>query len=149
MNIFEQELAEIEVSYSQRVSANNRIKIKAAKDVFDAVHLFWPGFDHVEYFYVLFLNRNNQVLGSHMVSKGGFTGTVIDIRVIFQVALKVCATSIICLHNHPSGNLAPSDADHIVTKKIKSAGELLDISLLDHLIITSESFYSFAENGDL
>ena len=143
------QLAEIDVSYSHRVSVNNRIKISSSSDVCATARLFWPGYDHVEYFYALYLNRNNQVLGNHLISKGGFTGTVIDIRVIFQVALKVCATSIICLHNHPSGNLSPSDCDISVTKKIKSAAELLDISLLDHLIITSESFYSFADNGDI
>jgi len=149
MNIMDFQLAEIDVSYSHRVSVNNRIKISQAKDACVTARLFWPGYDHVEYFYVLYLNRNNQVLGNHLISKGGFTGTVIDIRVIFQVALKVCATSIICLHNHPSGNLTPSDADLSITRKIKDAGKILEISLLDHLIITSESFYSFADNGDL
>jgi len=149
MNIFDYAVAEIEVSYSHRIPARDRIKIQSSQDVYNACLQFWPGFDHVEYFYILFLNRNNQLLGVHQVSKGGFTGTVIDVRVIFQVALKASSTSIIACHNHPSGNLAPSDADLQITQKIKDAGKLLDIQLLDHLIVTSESFHSFADNGEL
>jgi DNA repair protein RadC len=86
-------------------------------------------------------------LGVHQISKGGFTGTVVDVRVIFQVALKTCSTSIVAIHNHPSGNLTPSDADHQITMKIKDAGKLLDIHLVDHLIITSESYRSMADEG--
>jgi DNA repair protein RadC len=149
MNIFDQSVAEIEVSYSQRIPAKDRIKVCGASDAFEATKLFWPSTDHVEYFYVLYLNRNNQILGCHQISKGGFTGTVIDVRVIYQIALKACATSIICLHNHPSGNLTPSDADQQITQKIKEAGRLLDIQLLDHLVITSEKYYSFADEGML
>lgn len=107
--------AEIEVSYSHYIPARERIKIQPSKDVFNTCNLFWPGFDHVEYFYILFLNRNNQLLGVHQLSKGGFTGTVINVRVIFQVALKASATSIIACHNHPSGSLTPSDADPDIT----------------------------------
>ena len=149
MNILDYAVAEIEVSYSHHIPARERIKIQSSKDVFDTCNLFWPGFDHVEYFYVLFLNRNNQLLGVHQLSKGGFTGTVIDVRVIFQVALKASACNIIAAHNHPSGSLTPSDADLQVTRKIKDAGKLLDIDLLDHLIVTSESYHSFADNGEM
>lgn len=149
MNIFDSEIAEIEVSYSNRIPVKNRIKISGSQDVADSARLFWPGFDHVEYFYVLYLNRNNQILGTYLLSKGGFSGTAIDIRVIFQVALKVCANAIICLHNHPSGNIFPSDADKIVTRKIVQAGKIMDVQVLDHVILTSESYYSFADNGDI
>lgn len=140
-------VAEISVSYSQRVAVKDRLKIETSQDVFNVCCQFWPGFDHIEYFYVMYLNRGNMVLGVHQLSKGGFTGTVADVRVIFQVALKACATSIIAIHNHPSGTLHPSDADIQLTKKIKQAGSFLEIQLLDHLIITSESFYSLADNG--
>lgn len=149
MNSFDFSVCEIEVSYSHRVPAKSRINVTTSTDAYKACTQFWPGYDHVEYFYVLLLNRSNQILGAHLASKGGFTGTVIDVRVIFQVALKACATSIIVAHNHPSGNLTPSDADQVITRKIKDAGKLLDIQLLDHLILTSESFYSFADNGVL
>lgn len=142
-------VAEIDVSYSHRIPAKDRISINSSSDAYQACSLFWPGFDHVEYFYVLYLNRSNKLLGVHQVSKGGFTGTVIDVRVIFQVALKACATSIIAAHNHPSGNLTPSDADIQITRKIRDAGKILDIQLLDHIIVTSESYHSLADNGTL
>lgn len=146
MNNYDFSVAEIEVSYSHHVSVKNRIRITGSEDVYKACTQFWPSFDHVEYFYVLYLNRNNQVLGAHQLSKGGFTGTVVDVRVIFQVALKACACSIILAHNHPSGNLEPSDADRQITQKVKDAAKLLEIQVLDHIIVTSESFYSFADN---
>ena len=147
MNIFDQSVAEIEVSYSNRIPAKDRIKICTSQDAFDASKLFWPSTDHVEYFYVIYLNRHNQILGCHQISKGGFTGTVIDVRVIFQIALKACATSICAIHNQPSGNTTPSDADQQITQKIKEAGRTLDIQLLDHLVITSEKYFSFADEG--
>jgi DNA repair protein RadC len=149
MNIFDAAVAEIDVSYSQRISARDRIKVTGSDDVYKACSLFWPSYDHVEYFYILLLNRNNQILGTHLLSKGGFTGTVVDVRVIFQVALKTCATSIIAIHNHPSGNMNPSDADRQITRKIADAGKLLDIQLLDHVIISSESFHSMADEGEM
>jgi DNA repair protein RadC len=149
MNIFEAAVAEIDISYSQRIAARDRIKITGSDDVYKACSLFWPSYDHVEYFYILLLNRANCVLGTYMLSKGGFTGTLVDVRVIFQVALKTCSTSIVAIHNHPSGNLLPSDADRQITKKIADAGKLLDITLLDHVIISSESFRSMADEGEL
>ena len=147
MNIFDAAVAEIQVSYHPNIPAKDRIKVQTSDEVYRACSLFWPGFDHVEYFYILLLNRSNQILGAHLLSKGGITGTVIDVRVIFQVALKTSAVSLVCLHNHPSGNLTPSDADRQITEKIKQAGKILDISLLDHLIITSEKYFSFADDG--
>ena len=146
---FDFSVAEIDVSYSHRIPAKDRIRIESSMDVYKACTQFWPSFDHVEYFYVLYLNRSNHLLGVHLLSKGGFTGTVIDVRVVYQVALKACACSLILAHNHPSGNLTPSDADQQITRKIKDAGKILEIQVLDHLIVTSESFYSFADNGML
>ncbi len=95
------------------------------------------------------LNRQNQVLGCHQISKGGMTGTVVDVRVVFQVALKSCATSIILGHNHPSGNLDPSDADKKITRQLSEAGKMLEIPVIDHLILTSDSFFSMADEGYL
>ncbi len=83
------------------------------------------------------------------MSSGGITGTIVDLRMIFSAALKANATNIMIAHNHPSGNTKPSQADKHMTAKIRQAGELLDIKLLDHLIITSESYYSFADDGVL
>ncbi len=140
-------IAEVKISYSSNIKAKDRFKITCSKDAETAFRSVWPAYDHIEFCYLLMLNRQNQVLGSHQISKGGMTGAVIDVRVIFQVALKACATSIIISHNHPSGNLETSDADRKITKQIKEAGAILDIPLLDHLILTSESFYSMADEG--
>jgi DNA repair protein RadC len=86
-------------------------------------------------------------LGYCQISAGGLCGTIADVRVIMQTALKACSNSIIISHNHPSGNLTPSEADKDLTRKIREAGKVLDIAVLDHLIITSESYFSFADEG--
>lgn len=101
-----------------------------------------------EQFAVMYLNRANKVLGVHIHSKGGITGTVADPHLILSTALLTASTSIILCHNHPSGNLKPSRADEELTQKIKEAGKFLEIKVLDHLIISEgESYYSFAEEG--
>ena len=125
------------------------MKITGSTESCCAFKLFWPAYDHIEFMYMLMLNRQNQVLGYHQISKGGMTGTIIDIRVVFQVALKACATSIIVAHNHPSGNLEVSSADRKITQNLKEAGLILEIPLLDHLILSSEGYYSMADEGIL
>ncbi len=101
----------------------------------------------VEQFKVLFLNQANKVLGIYEVSTGGITGTVADPRVIFAAALKANCCAIIISHNHPSGNLKPSRQDEELTQKIKQGGQLLDIKLLDHIILTAEEYFSFGDEG--
>ncbi len=123
------------------------MKVTGSKDAADAFRIFWPAYEHIEFSYLLMLNRQNQILGYHQLSKGGMTGAVVDVRVIFQVALKSCATSLILAHNHPSGNLDVSDADRKITNQIKQAGVILDIPLLDHLIMTTDSYLSMADEG--
>lgn len=100
-----------------------------------------------EEFWILLLNRNNLVIDKLMVSQGGLAGTVIDIRIILKMALDKLATSIILCHNHPSGNLIPSEADKDITRKIKEAGKHMDIPVLDHLIIGNDAYFSFADEG--
>jgi DNA repair protein RadC len=100
-----------------------------------------------EEFWVLLLNRNNLVIDKMLVSQGGLSGTVIDVRIILKMALDKLACSIILCHNHPSGNLIPSEADKDITKKIKEAGKHMDIPVLDHLIIANDSYFSFADEG--
>ncbi len=95
----------------------------------------------------MFLNRANKVLGIFIISTGGITATVVDIRLIFAAAIKANATSILLAHNHPSGATNPSVADKQITEKIVSAGKILDISVFDHLIITKHGYFSFADNG--
>jgi len=123
------------------------MKVTGSKDAADAFRIFWPAYEHIEFSYLLMLNRQNQILGYHQLSKGGMTGAVVDVRVIFQVALKSSSTSIILGHNHPSGNLDVSDADRKITNQIKQAGVILDIPLLDHLIMTTDSYLSMADEG--
>lgn len=102
-----------------------------------------------EEFWVLFLNKANKIISKKKISSGGFAGTVTDIRIIFRLALEHRASSIIICHNHPSGNIEPSAADRKITAKIKEAGEIMDVKLLDHIIIGAKNFYGFADNGEI
>ena len=140
-------LAEISISYSLSVKASDRQKIRCSDEIEKIVRNIFPSIEHREYFYLICLNRSNQVLGYHQVSVGGITGTVADIRIIFQTALKANSSSIVVAHNHPSGNTTPSESDCQLTNKIKDAGKLLDIPVLDHLILTAESYLSFADEN--
>ena len=121
-------------------------KITSSKAVFEVMQPIIGELTHEE-FWVLFLNNSNKILFKAQLSKGGMTGTVIDTRIVFKIALEQNATSIILSHNHPSGKLQPSEADIQITKKIKSAGQQLDIPVLDHIIITERGYYSFADEG--
>lgn len=143
------EVAEIKVSYSTNNSS--KIKITSVNKAFELLLSCWDmeTIELQEEFKVLLLNRSNEVLGIYPLSKGGITGTVVDSRLIFAVALKCNATGIIICHNHPSGKLFPSEADIILTKKIKKCADFLDISLIDHIIVTKNGFYSFSNEGKL
>lgn len=123
-----------------------RDKITSSKDIFQ---IFQPQFLDLphEEFHVLLLNRSNAVIRKEFVSRGGVSGTVVDPKIIFKIALQHLASSIILCHNHPSGNLRPSDQDISLTKKLKEAGVLLEIPILDHLIISDMGYFSFADEG--
>lgn len=121
-------------------------KITSSKAVFEIMQPLIGELPHEE-FWVLFLNNSNKVIYKTQISKGGITGTVVDIRIVFKLALEHNATSIILSHNHPSGKLQASEADIQITKKIKEAGKNLDIQVLDHVIITEKSYYSFVDEG--
>ena len=142
-------IQEIKVSYTS--GNRDKVKITNSKDSYELLLSCWSQktIELQEEFKVLLLNRNNQVLGIYPLSKGGVSGTVVDAKLVFSVALKCNASSIIIAHNHPSGNLKPSLADKKVTKKMKSACEMLEINLLDHLIIAGNAYYSFADELDL
>ena len=103
--------------------------------------------DLKEYFYILLLNRKNKVVGFYKLSEGGVSETTVDTKLIYSTCLKSLSSSIILVHNHPSGNLDPSRSDKNLTEKLVEGGKLLDIVVLDHLIITTEGYYSFADNG--
>lgn len=121
-------------------------KITGSKSVFEYVLPMLGELPHEE-FWVLYLNNSNKIIQPVQLSKGGITGTLVDVRLAMKKALELGATSIILAHNHPSGNLQPSEADKQLTKKLKSAGEGLDIKVLDHLIVTEKAYFSFADEG--
>jgi DNA repair protein RadC len=141
------QLPEIRVSY--RRGENPFPKISS---YFDAYHHLKQLYDLntielQEYSYVLYLNRANTIIGWYLLSKGGTCTTVIDLKILFSVALGCGASYFILSHNHPSGTLTPSEPDIRITKRVKEVGELLDIGLLDHIIITKDSFFSFSNEG--
>ncbi|MGL4584724.1 MAG: JAB domain-containing protein [Flavobacterium sp.] len=143
--------SEIELIYKSKIKASQRPRIDSSYSAFEVALKAWDEnkIELLEQFKVLMLSNNNRVLGVLEISSGGITGTVVDLRLIFAALLKAKATAFILVHNHPSGKLQPSDADKQITQKIKQASQILDIALLDHLIITSESYYSFADQGVL
>lgn len=121
-------------------------KVTSSKAVFEIMQPIIGELLHEE-FWVLYLNNSNKVIYKAQLSKGGITGTVVDVRLIFKMAFEHNATSIILSHNHPSGKLLASDADRAITKKLKFAGEQLDIKVLDHIIITEKGYLSFQDEG--
>ena len=144
-------VAEVELIYKTKVKASDRPKITCSKDAYKLLLGTWDEnkIELVEQFKVLLLNRGNRVLGIYEVSTGGITGTVADLRLIFAAALKANSIYIMLSHNHPSGNLKPSRADDQMTAKFKEAGRYLDITVLDHLIVSKEGYYSYADEGVL
>lgn len=123
-------------------------QIKGSKDSFDYIYPEIADLPREE-FYVIYLNRWNRVLAHKLISAGGVSGTVADIKIILKNAVELLASSIVAVHNHPSGNLKASEADIRLTKKLKEAAALLDINVLDHLIIGDRDYFSFSDNGIL
>ncbi|MCW5518482.1 JAB domain-containing protein [Aureitalea sp. L0-47] len=142
-------IREIKLSYSN--NGMECITITDSQGAYKALLDNWnkDTIELQEEFKVLLLNRSNHVLGIYNLSKGGVSGTVVDAKLLLASALKANASSIIIAHNHPSGNLKPSANDNSLTKKIKQATKLCDITLLDHLIMTKEGFYSYSDESDL
>jgi DNA repair protein RadC len=143
--------AEIQLVYKTRVKASERPYITSSKTVYQLALQSWNP-DRIEFFEqfkILLMNQSNRVLGIYEVSSGGIVGTSVDLRMIFAATLKASAVSFIMIHNHPSGQVKPSEADKQITSKVKEAGRILDITLLDHLIITPETYYSFVDDGAL
>lgn len=142
-------VAEVELVYKTQVKASERPLIKSSADTYKLPREIWDEnkIEMQEEFKVLFLNRGNRVIGVYDASTGGICGTVADPRLILAAALKSLAVSLILAHNHPSGNLKPSRADEELTRKINEAAKFHDIRVLDHIILTSEQYYSFADEG--
>lgn len=142
-------LSEVKVSYRSRLPVAHKPKISSSKDAEKVFRENWSDdIELLEECNVLFLSKSNQVKGIYRASRGGTSGTVVDLKIIFAAALKGMAAAIIVAHNHPSGNLEPSRADIELTKKLQCVGLDLDLLVLDHLILApTEGYYSFADNG--
>jgi DNA repair protein RadC len=142
-------IAAIELAGRRQVSDSREKRIiTSSKDAYGVVKNILEDLSHEE-FWILTLNRKNSVIGEYRISEGGLTSTVVDQRKIFKIALDDKSTGIILFHNHPSGNANPSEADNQLTKKLKDGGKILDISVLDHIIVTQNGYYSYADEGQL
>lgn len=144
-------LAEVAISYKTKVKASDRLNLRTSADVYSALKSVYnlDTVEHHEEFVILLLNRAMSMLGWAKISVGGITATVVDNRIIFQHALLANATAIIVSHNHPSGLTLPSDQDKALTKKLAEIGKLLDIEVKDHIIFAPDSYYSFADEGEI
>jgi DNA repair protein RadC len=144
-------VSEIDICYKRKVNCkmSERPVISSSQDAYEVFIHYWSDdkVELLEEFKVIFLNQANRVLKIFSVSHGGITGTVADPRLILAAAIKVACCGMIIAHNHPSGNLKPSKADLDLTQKIREAAKFFDIKLLDHLIICTEGYYSFADDG--
>ena len=143
---------EIAISYSGNLKTNQLPKITSSQNAAELLYGQWNknNIELHETFKIMLLNNANKVKGIYQVSTGGITGTLVDLRILFAVVLKSLTTAVILAHNHPSGTLRPSEPDKRLTQKIKKAGELFDIKVLDHLILTPDgNYFSFADEGIL
>jgi len=142
-------VSEIKVSYQPKFKACERPKVKSSKDAYNILFNNWDQgrIEMSEQFYILLLNRANRVIGITGISSGGFSGSMVDPKLIFGIALKSCASGIILCHNHPSSNLKPSQSDLTLTRRLVEAGKILDLQVLDHIILTKWGYFSFGDEG--
>ncbi|MEL7002370.1 MAG: JAB domain-containing protein [Bacteroidota bacterium] len=147
----EGKVSEIRVSYECPVQIEDRVQLRSSKDTESVLRTIWAKntLEYEERFYVLLLNRSNHILGYVLHTIGGLSGTIGDVKQILAVALKANASAIIISHNHPSSNVLPSQADIQLTKKICQGASYLDLQVLDHIILTKQTYYSFADEGEL
>lgn len=140
-------MAALELGRRRRLEETTSLtQVTSSRIVFDLMQPLIGELPHEE-FWVLYLNNSNKVIHKAQISKGGITGTVVDTRIIFKTAFEYYATSLILCHNHPSGKLMPSEADKQITKKIRVAGDVVEVKVLDHIIITEKGYYSFQDEG--
>ena len=145
-------VSEIKVSYSPKIKARDRFQIKQSQDAYTLLlkEAFAPDtINYKEYVKLISLDRSHKVIGVTTISEGGMDGSVIDIRLILQIALLTHSSALILAHNHPSGTLRPSRQDDIITKRVKDAALLMDITLCDHLIVCEDGYYSYADENKL
>ncbi len=140
--------AALELSKRKQYAPDEITQIKRSEDAYKILAPLLMDLPHEE-FWILLLSRSNRVLEKKKISIGGLTSTVVDPRIIFKIAIEYQASGLLLAHNHPSGQLIPSESDHVMTKKIVNAGKLFDISVMDHLIIGDSDYYSFADHGEM
>ena len=141
--------AAMELGRRRRLEAAVELqKITSSKTIFDIMQPIIGELMYEE-FWIVYLNNSNKIIAKSQLSKGGITGTVVDVRLVFKTALELGAVGIILVHNHPSGTIQPSEADKQITQKLKSGGEYLDIRILDHIIVTETQYFSFSDAGIL
>ncbi|AWW29397.1 DNA repair protein [Echinicola strongylocentroti] len=150
-NFVPSQVAEITLSYRPNSKVSEKPQIVSSLGASKVLRANWEKskLEFIEEFKVILLNRANRVLGIVNASSGGTCGTIVDLKVIFAAAMKASASCIILAHNHPSGTLRPSEQDNRLTDKMVKAGKLLDLPVMDHIILTAESYYSFADEGGL
>lgn len=140
-------IAALELGRRRRAEETLQLKkITSSQSVFELMQPIIGELPHEE-FWIIYLNNSNKILHKNQLSKGGITGTLVDVRLVMKTAIEVGAVGLILSHNHPSGTLKPSEADKQITKKLKVASESLDIKVLDHLIVTEKAYFSFADEG--
>ena len=142
-------VTEVKLSYYPKISHDHLHSITTSQDARNLFRQYWDEatLKLAETFKIMLLNRSNCCIGLATISIGGVSSTIVDPKLIFALALTSLSSAIILCHNHPSGKTKPSEADKALTNKLKNAGEFLDIKVLDHIILTSESYFSFAEEG--
>jgi DNA repair protein RadC len=145
------EVAEITIAYRPKIKASQRPRVLCSRQVYEVLLRFWnsDSLEYIEQFQVMLLSRGNRVLGICTISTGGTAGTVVDPKVVFAAGLKANASSIILSHNHPSGNLQPSEQDRRLTRRLVEIGRALDLPIVDHVILGPEGYFSFADEGEL
>ena len=138
-------VSEVKITYESNNTGRKKIKVKSSAEVYELILPYWEQIEYRESFKILLFNMSNHVLGINTVSLGGISKTIVDLKMILQGALLANASAIVALHNHPSGNLKPSIDDDAITVRIKQASKIFDIELIDHLIVTKEGYYSYAD----
>ncbi len=143
------EVSEVTLSYKNVVPPDQRVKINGSVRAYELLLENWAEdtIELKEEFKILLLNRAHKVLGISVISSGGVSGTLVDPKLVFITALKTLASGIILTHNHPSGNRQPSQADIQLTRKLVASGKLLELPIIDHIILTTTGYFSFADEG--
>ncbi|MEA5426395.1 JAB domain-containing protein [Arcicella lustrica] len=144
-------MSEIEIIYKNKTPYHDRLKIDAPWVAYDVLHSTWDAgkIELLEQFKIMLLDHRCNCLGISEVGSGGMSGVIIDTKIVFATALQAKANRLILAHNHPSGVLEPSDADILMTRRMVKAGQILDLPVVDHLIVTPHGYYSFSENGHI